>query len=91
MLQNLHDMRWTDNSMGSKQLLVINDVQQLMGSGKLGMYLSAPDNIPILVKEKGGTYTDLALAPCPAARAPSSAATATCSTRRPRPRRSRPD
>nr|BBJ49430.1 hypothetical protein SAVMC3_20590 [Streptomyces avermitilis] len=65
MLQNLHDMRWTDNSMGSKQLLVINDVQQLMGSGKLGMYLSAPDNIPILVKEKGGTYTDLALAPMP--------------------------
>ncbi|MFE0251057.1 ABC transporter substrate-binding protein [Streptomyces sp. NPDC059010] len=65
VLQNLHDMRWTDNSMGSKQLLVINDVQQLMGSGKLGMYLSAPDNIPILVKEKGGDYQDLALAPMP--------------------------
>ncbi|GGJ45430.1 ABC transporter substrate-binding protein [Streptomyces brasiliensis] len=65
VLQNLHDMRWTDNSMGSKQLLVINDVQQLMGSGKLGMYLSAPDNIPILVKEKGGNYKDLALAPMP--------------------------
>ncbi|MGW3340152.1 hypothetical protein ACWDCL_22055, partial [Streptomyces sp. NPDC001009] len=31
------------------QLLVINDAQQMMGSGKLGMYLSAPDNIPILV------------------------------------------
>ncbi|MFE2681193.1 extracellular solute-binding protein, partial [Streptomyces mirabilis] len=65
VLQNLHDMRWTDDSMGSKQLLVINDVQQLMGSGKLGMYLSAPDNIPILVKEKGGNYDDLALAPMP--------------------------
>ncbi|WP_449349487.1 ABC transporter substrate-binding protein [Streptomyces shaanxiensis] len=65
VLQNLHDMRWTDDSMGSKQLLVINDVQQLMGSGKLGMYLSAPDNIPILVKEKGGNYKDLALAPMP--------------------------
>jgi multiple sugar transport system substrate-binding protein len=65
VLQNLHDMRWTDNSMGSKQLLVINDVQQMMGSGKLGMYLSAPDNIPILVKEKGGNYKDLALAPMP--------------------------
>ncbi|WP_055494098.1 ABC transporter substrate-binding protein [Streptomyces sp. TP-A0356] len=65
VLQNLHDMRWTDDSMGSKQLLVINDVQQMMGSGKLGMYLSAPDNIPILVKEKGGNYTDLALAPMP--------------------------
>ncbi|MFE3031216.1 ABC transporter substrate-binding protein [Streptomyces canus] len=65
VLQNLHDMRWTDESMGSKQLLVINDVQQMMGSGKLGMYLSAPDNIPILVKEKGGNYKDLALAPMP--------------------------
>ncbi|MET8952160.1 ABC transporter substrate-binding protein [Streptomyces sp. NPDC004393] len=65
VLQNLHDMRWTDNSMGSKQLLVINDVQQMMGSGKLGMYLSAPDNIPILVKEKGGNYDDLAIAPMP--------------------------
>ncbi|MGW7608607.1 ABC transporter substrate-binding protein [Streptomyces sp. NPDC054766] len=65
VLQNLKDMRWGDNSMGSKQLLVINDVQQMMGSGKLGMYLSAPDNIPILVKEKGGNYEDLALAPMP--------------------------
>ncbi|MGW4299588.1 ABC transporter substrate-binding protein [Streptomyces sp. NPDC004646] len=65
VLQNLHDMRWSDDSMGSKQLLIINDVQQLMGSGKLGMYLSAPDNIPILVKEKGGSYKDLALAPMP--------------------------
>ncbi|MEU3953898.1 extracellular solute-binding protein [Streptomyces achromogenes] len=65
VLRNLHDMRWTDDSMGSKQLLVINDVQQMMGSGKLGMYLAAPDNIPILVKEKGGDYQDLALAPMP--------------------------
>ncbi|MEV7199597.1 ABC transporter substrate-binding protein [Streptomyces griseoluteus] len=65
VLRNLHDMRWADDSMGSKQLLVINDAQQMMGSGKLGMYLSAPDNIPILVKEKGGSYKDLALAPMP--------------------------
>ena len=65
VLNNLKEMRWTDESMGSKQLLVINDVQQMMGSGKLGMYLAAPDNIPILVKEKGGSYQDLALAPMP--------------------------
>ncbi|MFF4085721.1 ABC transporter substrate-binding protein [Streptomyces nigra] len=65
VLRTLHDMRWNDDSMGSKQLLVINDVQQMMGSGKLGMYLAAPDNIPILVKEKGGNYKDLALAPMP--------------------------
>ncbi|MGW3355056.1 extracellular solute-binding protein [Streptomyces bungoensis] len=65
VLQNLHDMRWTDASMGSKQLLVINDVQQMMGSGKLGMYLAAPDNIPILVKEKGANYDDIAIGPMP--------------------------
>ncbi|KIF77127.1 sugar ABC transporter substrate-binding protein [Streptomyces sp. 150FB] len=65
VLQNLKDMRWGDNSMGTKQLLILNDVQQMMGAGKLGMYISAPDNIPILVKEKGGKYEDLALAPMP--------------------------
>ncbi|GAB2808779.1 extracellular solute-binding protein [Streptomyces chlorus] len=69
VLQTLHDMRWKDDSMGSKQLLVINDVQQMMGAGKLGMYLAAPDNIPILVKEKGAEYKDLALAPMPGGQA----------------------
>lgn len=69
VLQTLHDMRWKDDSMGSKQLLVINDVQQMMGAGKLGMYLAAPDNIPILVKEKGAEYEDLALAPMPGGKA----------------------
>ncbi|MGW2924543.1 extracellular solute-binding protein [Streptomyces fungicidicus] len=65
VLRTLHDMRWKDESMGSRQLLVINDVQQMMGAGKLGMYLAAPDNIPILVKEKGAAYENIALAPMP--------------------------
>ncbi|MCX4623700.1 ABC transporter substrate-binding protein [Streptomyces albogriseolus] len=65
VLRTLHDMRWKDESMGSKQLLVINDAQQMMGSGRLGMYLAAPDNIPILVKEKGAEYQDIAIAPMP--------------------------
>ena len=65
VLRTLHDMRWRDESMGSRQLLVINDVQQMMGAGKLGMYLAAPDNIPILVKEKGAAYENIALAPMP--------------------------
>lgn len=69
VLQTLHDMRWTDDSMGSRQLLVINDAQQTMGSGKLGMYLAAPDNIPILVKEKGASYEDIAIAPMPGGKA----------------------
>ncbi len=69
VLRTLHDMRWKDESMGSKQLLVINDAQQMMGSGKLGMYLAAPDNIPILVKEKGAEYKNIAIAPMPGGKA----------------------
>ncbi|MFF9205680.1 ABC transporter substrate-binding protein [Streptomyces sp. NPDC014986] len=69
VLRTLHDMRWKDESMGSRQLLVINDAQQMMGAGKLGMYLAAPDNIPILVKEKGAEYQDIAIAPMPGGRA----------------------
>lgn len=65
VLDNLKTMRWTDNSMGSKQLLTIPDVQELMGAGKLGMYLAAPDNIPTLVKQYQGSYSDLAIAPMP--------------------------
>ncbi|EXG79758.1 ABC transporter substrate-binding protein [Cryptosporangium arvum] len=68
VLQTLKDMRWTDDSMGSKQLLQITDVQQMMGSGKLGMYLSAPDNIPEVVKKYQGSYDDLAIAPMPGAK-----------------------
>ncbi|MFD0036804.1 ABC transporter substrate-binding protein [Streptomyces anulatus] len=65
VLQNLKDMRWRDDSMGAKQLLIINDTLQMMGSGKLGMYLAAPDNVPRIVKEAGGAYEDLAFAPMP--------------------------
>jgi multiple sugar transport system substrate-binding protein len=64
-LRLLHDMRWTDNSMGAKQLLEATDVQQLMGSGKLGMYLSAPDNVPVLVKQFKGKYEDYGVAAMP--------------------------
>jgi multiple sugar transport system substrate-binding protein len=67
VLQNLQTMRWTDNSMGTKQLLQIADVQPMMASGKLGMYLSAPDNIPTLVSQFQGKYEDYGLAPMPGA------------------------
>ncbi|WTW97101.1 sugar ABC transporter substrate-binding protein [Streptomycetaceae bacterium NBC_01309] len=65
VLQTLHDMRWTDNSMGSKQLLTINDVQQMMGSGRLGMYIAAPDNVTQIVNEFGGKLADIGMAPMP--------------------------
>ncbi|MDI3421624.1 ABC transporter substrate-binding protein [Streptomyces luteolus] len=68
-LQDLHDMRWKDNSMGSKQLLQVEDVQRMMGSGKLGMYVAAADNITVVAKQFGGNYADYALAPVPDAKA----------------------
>ncbi|GAA0620778.1 extracellular solute-binding protein [Kutzneria viridogrisea] len=64
-LRTLHDMRWTDNTMGSKQLLQIEDVQRLMGGGQLGMYLAAPDNVPTVVNLFKGDYATYGLAPMP--------------------------
>jgi multiple sugar transport system substrate-binding protein len=65
VLQQLHDMRWTDNSMGSKQLLEYADLLQLMGSGKLGMYVATGDNIPNIVNQYKGDFNDYGLAPMP--------------------------
>ncbi len=69
VLQNLQQMRWTDNSMGSKQLLTQSDVMPMMGSGKLGMYIAAPDNLPTIVKQYGGSYDNLSIGPMPGAKA----------------------
>ncbi|MFH8612004.1 ABC transporter substrate-binding protein [Streptomyces sp. NPDC018029] len=66
--QDLYDMRWKDGSMGSKQLLQVEDVQRMMGSGKLGMYIAAADNITVIAKQFGGKYEDYALAPMPDAK-----------------------
>ncbi|MET9218472.1 extracellular solute-binding protein [Streptomyces sp. NPDC003300] len=64
-LQTLHDMRWTDRSMGTRQLLEIPDVQKMMGAGKLGMYMAGPDNIPTIVKQFERKYDDYGLAALP--------------------------
>jgi ABC-type glycerol-3-phosphate transport system substrate-binding protein len=64
-LNYLHQMRWEDNSMGSKQLLEATDVQRMMGAGQLGMYMAAPDNVPVLVKQFNGKYEDYGLAGLP--------------------------
>jgi multiple sugar transport system substrate-binding protein len=64
-LQLLKDMRWTDDSMGAKQLLEATDLQRMMGAGQLGMYLAAPDNVPVLVKEFKGRYEDYGVAAMP--------------------------
>ncbi|SFN14361.1 carbohydrate ABC transporter substrate-binding protein, CUT1 family [Actinomadura madurae] len=67
VLQNLKDMRWTDDSMGGKQLLVDADIQRMMAAGKLGMYLGAPDNATALVDQFKGDYEDYGMGPIPGA------------------------
>jgi multiple sugar transport system substrate-binding protein len=65
VLQQLKDMRWTDNSMGSRQLLEWADLLQMMGSGKLGMYVAAPDNVATIVNQFKGDFNDYGLGPIP--------------------------
>jgi len=73
VLQNLYDMRWVDNSMGTKQLLTIPNVEQMMGANQLGMYMSAPDNIPQIVQSYGGSYANLAMGALPGENGPAAA------------------
>jgi multiple sugar transport system substrate-binding protein len=63
--ETLHAMRWEDNTLGQKQLLVFEDAQRMFGAGKLGMFVGAPDNIPPLVNQFKGDYADYGLAPLP--------------------------
>ncbi len=65
VLQQLKDMRWADNSMGSRQLLEWSDLLQMMGSGKLGMYVATSDNIPTIVNQYKGDPTAYGLGPMP--------------------------
>jgi ABC-type glycerol-3-phosphate transport system substrate-binding protein len=65
VLQQLKDMRWTDNSMGQKQLLEWADLLNMMGSGKLGMYIATSDNIPTIVNQYKGKYETYGLGPVP--------------------------
>jgi ABC-type glycerol-3-phosphate transport system substrate-binding protein len=69
VLQQLKDMRWTDNSMGSRQLLEWADLLNMMGAGKLGMYVATGDNIPIIVDQYKGDYKDYGLGPIPGGQA----------------------
>ncbi|WP_243065133.1 ABC transporter substrate-binding protein [Humibacter sp. RRB41] len=42
-LQLLHDMRWTDNSMGSQFLYNQDDIRKAFSAGKIGIVMQAPD------------------------------------------------
>ncbi|MEV0732876.1 extracellular solute-binding protein [Polymorphospora sp. NPDC050346] len=65
VLQQLKDMRWADKSMGERQLLEWADLLQMMGAGKLGMYVATADNIPTIVNQYKGNFADYGLGPIP--------------------------
>ncbi|HEU5473901.1 MAG TPA: extracellular solute-binding protein [Actinophytocola sp.] len=65
VLRQLHDMRWTDNTMGERQLLEYADLIQMMASGKLGMYIATGDNLKAIVNQYKGDYKDYGLGPMP--------------------------
>jgi multiple sugar transport system substrate-binding protein len=65
VLENLKKMRWEDNSMGSKQLLQWEDLMRMMGSGKLGMMIGAPDVVQSVNNDFQGKFEDYGVAPVP--------------------------
>jgi ABC-type glycerol-3-phosphate transport system substrate-binding protein len=65
VLQNLKDMRWTDNSAGQKQLLQWPDLLTQAAAGKVGMFVGAPDAVTAIVTNFKGKYSDWAMGPIP--------------------------
>ncbi|MFJ6392313.1 ABC transporter substrate-binding protein [Streptomyces sp. NPDC091972] len=63
--ENLHAMRWEDDSMGKTQLLKWGDLQKQIATDKLGMYLAAPDDIAYMVQQLGAKYENFGMGPIP--------------------------
>jgi multiple sugar transport system substrate-binding protein len=65
VLENLKQMRWNDNSMGTKQLLQWEDLMRMMGSGKLGMMIGAPDVVQTVNNDFQGKFEDYGVTAVP--------------------------
>ncbi|MFB7391929.1 extracellular solute-binding protein [Streptomyces sp. NPDC056460] len=63
--ENLHAMRWEDDSMGKTQLLKWGDLQKQIATDKLGMFLAAPDDIAYMVQQLGAKYENFGMGPIP--------------------------
>jgi multiple sugar transport system substrate-binding protein len=64
-LQLLHDMRWTDNSMGSNFLYDWTGINQAFAAGKIGMYMGGSDVYTSLVQQDHINPADYGLAELP--------------------------
>lgn len=65
VLQNLHDMRWKDNSTGSKVNIAWESLMQQMAAGKTGMMLGAPDVVTDVVQKFQGKVDDYGITAIP--------------------------
>ena len=65
VLQRLHDMRYVDNSMGEKQQLEYADLLKEMAAGTLGMFVGGTGDLPNIVNQYKGNYTDYGLTTIP--------------------------
>jgi ABC-type glycerol-3-phosphate transport system substrate-binding protein len=64
-LRLLHDMRFTDNSMGSNQLQNQTDVWRRFGAGQVGMFIDGPDAVGPIVQQYGGVLKDFGMGAMP--------------------------
>jgi ABC-type glycerol-3-phosphate transport system substrate-binding protein len=69
----LHDMRWTDNSMGSNFDYGWSDINQAFAAGKVGMYVSGSDVYTNLVQAEKINPSTYGLATLPLASDPNAA------------------
>jgi ABC-type glycerol-3-phosphate transport system substrate-binding protein len=65
VLANLKNMRFTDNSVGTKQLQQWPDLLTNAAAGKVGMFIGAPDAITAIVNTFQGKFSDWAMGPMP--------------------------
>jgi len=63
--QYLHDLRWTDNSMGANFLYDWNGINQDFAAGKIGMYVSGGGNLPNLITQNDMNLDDYGLTVLP--------------------------
>ncbi|WP_084959210.1 extracellular solute-binding protein [Thermoactinospora rubra] len=69
VLQNLKDMRWRDNSMGSRLYNEWPALMKAMAGGKMGMMLGAPDVLIALRNDFQAKFDNYAVTAVPEAKA----------------------
>ncbi|MFD4375641.1 ABC transporter substrate-binding protein [Streptomyces sp. NPDC058486] len=69
VLQTLHDMRWKDDSVGSRVLIGWEALMQQMAVGKTGMMLGAPDVVTDVVQKFQGKKDDYGITGIPEGKA----------------------